>query len=952
MARGAAELSGLPAPPWFTASDPKGESLGSGGGTAHLLAEAWKASGNGLSFLEWLRADRKMIINGGGQGRRLPAYAAVGKPFLPLPVLRGETGQRLDQTLLDFQRPIFDSVLNAAPDSYVAAVASGDVLLRFAPFTKTLPEADVLALGMPASPEMAQSFGVFFFRRDTPGKLAFFLQKPSPDQIRALISDYLFLVDTGFWLLSEQAVKALMTQCGWDDARQSFPAGKPTPYELYGRFGPALGTMPDQPDIALKALSALALPLMQSEFYHLGTSRQMIESLARLQNQRQEQAEGGWSELRRNPDQFVLNAVFDPPVRQAANHTLWVENSSIPIAWQLAHDHVLTGVPDNQWAVVLEPGACLDFAPIGDEEFCVRGYGMDDPFRGQIGHSATRWLGQSASGWFEQRVLTWEQSGIAPETDIYETPLFPVLSVSQIPNGFIQWLIASVPEPNSAFAALWCQSRRLSAQEINRQANVTRLFQQREDALKRVIPLMHGRPGRSTFFDLDLAATARRMTKGGFPALPELPPHVPTNPLIRMQDAMLRATLLRVSQPEEAARREEEAFRWLRESLLEGQTLIVTPGRDVLEDQILWGRSPLRLDLAGGWTDTPPYCLQHGGKVLNLAVNLNGQPPAQVFARPTNRPELVLRSIDLGLETRIRTYDELDSFTHPGSDFALAKAALALAGFLPRFHAEGGASSLEAQLKAMGGGMELSLLAAAPKGSGLGTSSILAATLLGTLGEFCGLGWDRQALVARTLLLEQLMTTGGGWQDQAGGLFPGVKLIQTLPGLEQAVTVRWAPDQLFDPAQAGGRMLLYYTGITRLAKGILQDIVRGMFLGDARIQSCLRAIGSNADMAYDALQRGSYEGVCDCVRESWSLNQSLDAGTNPPEVQVIFEKIGDWLAAGKLTGAGGGGYLLMLAKDEEAAKRIRERLTLEPPNPRARFVAFSLSETGLQITRS
>ena len=78
----------------------------------------------------------------------------------------------------------------------------------------------------------------------------------------------------------------------------------------------------------------------------------------------------------------------------------------------------------------------------------------------------------------------------------------------------------------------------------------------------------------------------------------------------------------------------------------------------MLEDQILWGRSPLRLDLAGGWTDTPPYCLQHGGKVLNLAVNLNGQSPVQVFARPTDRPELVLRSIDLGLETRIRTYDE------------------------------------------------------------------------------------------------------------------------------------------------------------------------------------------------------------------------------------------------------------------------------------------------------
>ena len=66
----------------------------------------------------------------------------------------------------------------------------------------------------------------------------------------------------------------------------------------------------------------------------------------------------------------------------------------------------------------------------------------------------------------------------------------------------------------------------------------------------------------------------------------------------------------------------------------------------------------------------------------------------------------------------------------------------------------------------------------------------------------------------------------------------------------------------------------------------------------------------------------------------------------------MLDQVGDWLAGAKLLGAGGGGFFLMLAKDDEAAKRIRRSLLDAPPNPRARFVDLSLSETGLQITRS
>jgi hypothetical protein len=94
------------------------------------------------------------------------------------------------------------------------------------------------------------------------------------------------------------------------------------------------------------------------------------------------------------------------------------------------------------------------------------------------------------------------------------------------------------------------------------------------------------------------------------------------------------------------------------------------PRRNVMEDQIVLARSPIRFDLAGGWTDTPPYCIEHGGKVLNVAADLNGQPPIQVLPL-SERPEPVMRRSSWVEE---RTHAELDT-PAAGQPFARAKAA-------------------------------------------------------------------------------------------------------------------------------------------------------------------------------------------------------------------------------------------------------------------------------------
>ena len=939
-------------PQWYATCDPAERKLGSGGGTAHLLAAAWRETGADKTFPAWLQQSRKLILHAGGQSRRLPAYAPTGKILMPLPVFRCGGGQRLDQTLLDLQLPDYDRVLAHAGPRTVAMVTSGDVLLRFGSELPVFPEVDVLGLGMWVEPARVKDFGVFCVRRDKPEELAFFLQKPPAEEVWKLSKDHLCLVDTGMWLLSERAVEVLMQCCGWDSRQQTFGERGVLTYELYAQFGLCLGSRPRVEHPAINQLTSAVIPLPEAEFYHFGTSAQLVQSTSALQNLGPSQSRPGAGGSGMVPDQHVLSSRFEHPIGLESNHTLWIENSHIPGSWRLACNHVLTGVPANEWALQLEPGVCLDFVPIGPKKHCIRTYGFSDPFAGPLADASTRWLGRPLAEWFSARGITLAEAGLPPTLDIQSAALFPVLAPEAIESGFLSWLFAAAPAPNPRYRAAWIKSPRLSASEICAQVSLERLRRQRlRNTLHCVAPLMRN-ARYSAFHRLDLKATAALYAASDR----ELPPPASaesSDGLLAVHDAVFRAEVLRQRRQRDAALHEARAFGALRATIIrEAQLTPVTPQRRIQEDQIVWACSPVRLDLAGGWTDTPPYCLEYGGRVLNLAVDLNGQPPIQVFAKLCPRPEVVLRSIDLGVEERISSYEGLAGYDQPGNAFALAKAGLALAGFLPGFHPEGGFKSLAQQLRKLGGGLEISMLCAVPKGSGLGTSSILAATLLAALSDLCGLNWDSHVLFTRTLALEQMLTTGGGWQDQAGAIFRGVKLIETAAGLAQTPTLRWLPSRLFGPEYANRTALLYYTGITRMAKGILQEIVRGIFLNSAATLQTIGQIGRNAEQAARAVQWNNYDGLAACLRESWRLNQALDRGTNPPAVQQILEPIRDYVAGGKLLGAGGGGYLLLLAKDEEAAKRIRLTLRENPPNSRARFVDFSLSETGLEVTRS
>ncbi len=161
-----------------------------------------------------------------------------------------------------------------------------------------------------------------------------------------------------------------------------------------------------------------------------------------------------------------------------------------------------------------------------------------------------------------------------------------------------------------------------------------------------------------------------------------------------------------------------------------------------------------------------------------------------------------------------------------------------------------------------------------------------------------------------------------------------------------------AAEQLFTNRETREMMLLYYTGVTRVARDILGEIVKAMFLNSATHLEIFSEMKVHALETFDALLANDYEGLAEKVAISWELNQRLDEGTNPPVIQEIIGRIDDYLLGHKLLGAGGGGYMLMMAKSAEAALQVKKLLQETPPNARARFVDFSISETGFQVSRS
>ena len=346
--------------------------------------------------------------------------------------------------------------------------------------------------------------------------------------------------------------------------------------------------------------------------------------------------------------------------------------------------------------------------------------------------------------------------------------------------------------------------------------------------------------------------------------------------------------------------------------------------------------APARIDLAGGWSDTPPIAYEYGGKVTNLAILIDGVRPigsaVRIIETPMLRLRLVPRKGDPGGETvEVFKLEDMMDYNKPQGAGSLLKAALVCTGLVS---VAPGAPELEVQLRSLlGGGLEIQSWSDLPQGSGMGTSSILAGAVLAALSTATGQGpQGDDELVHGVLQLEQTLTTGGGWQDQVGGLVPGAKLASSAATLPLKVAI----DRIQTPVgfleELGRHMVLVYTGRTRLAKDILQNVLRRW---NARLPEAVETMDlltENAEVCRTALCDGSVARVGACLDAYWRHKKVMAVGCEPPECKAMIQALRsqDIIHGVSLCGAGGGGFMALVTKEADAIEDVR-RVFLDIP---------------------
>lgn len=936
--------------------DPEGKRVGSGGATLNVLKElALREQKDESNFFKNLRI---LVIHSGGDSKRIPQYSTCGKLFSPVPrVLPG--GQA--STLFD-EFMITTSMIPGRMQEGML-VMSGDVLLLFNALQIDTQFYGAAAISIKEYVETGKNHGVFL--GDEKENVSKFLHKQSVENLKALGAvnrQNKVDLDTGAILMDRHMLKSLYSLISTDNkpdqekfdifvnekARISFygdflyPLAADSTLEDYkneapeGDFCEELIFCREKIWEVLKEYQLKLICLSPAEFIHFGTTRELRKLVTETV---EDYTFLGWDRIvsanrKKGETGYALHNSFIDKTAVISSGA-YLENAYLEKDVTVEKNSIVSGlqVPEGS---VLKKNTVYHGLKLKTGEFVIRIYGIDDNPKGDLSGGG-KFLNTDLQIFMDTFGIKKEELWEKEDTSLWTANLFPACKTIKECMEFARILYGMVQmasKANDEEAAVtgeeikkWQEAKRYSLYSSFNQADGTAIIPWRENLEDQirvsnfVQAMMEQVPVNQALevFGQNMRRTEQKL-------LLERIEKVDFSETIRIYYGMAVAAGKMAGEFEE---NEEENY--MQSCFLEIQKEI----SKLVEEKLATGRElkikkeevnislPVRVNWGGGWTDTPPHCQELGGVVLNAAISLRGMLPIRVCVKKLDDFVIELESQDIGAHDVFRTMEEVNDCSNPYDKFALHKAALIACGIIKQKDTR----DLKEVLEKLGGGIYLSTqVINVPKGSGLGTSSILAGACVKGLFEFLGEEAEEDILYDVVLCMEQLMSTGGGWQDQVGGLTPGIKMITTEPGLDQKIKVSPVVLKEETKKELQERFALIYTGQRRLARNLLREVVGGYIGNRPESLDALHKMKRVAALMQFELEQGNIDGFAGLLNLHWDLSIQLDQGSTNTCIEQIFLACEDLIDGKFISGAGGGGFLQVILKKGITKENLRERL--------------------------
>lgn len=305
-------------------------------------------------------------------------------------------------------------------------------------------------------------------------------------------------------------------------------------------------------------------------------------------------------------------------------------------------------------------------------------------------------------------------------------------------------------------------------------------------------------------------------------------------------------------------------------------------------------RAPLRLGLAGGGTDLSPFCDVHGGGVLNCTIDRY----AFAYLSPRTDGKLCFRAKDLRREELFDTPAE-----GTASELALHRGV-----YFRMMRDYNGGEFVP---------MTVSTSVDAPMGSGLGTSSAIVVALIESFRRLMDLPLGPYDVARLAFEIERVdLALSGGRQDQYAAAFGGPNFIEFLAGDRTIVNPLRIRAEVLKELESS--MVVAFSGQSRSSAEIIDQQTSAMVAKEpAAIEALLKLKQDAVDMK-DLLLRGDIGGMAEIFRQSWAAKKATARSVSNPRIESLFElALANGAKAGKVSGAGGGGFLMFLVDPED-----------------------------------